>query len=218
VPVHTTVHNALKLAASGPADGAVAAFRARHGLVGKQVVAIGGRLHEQKGVGKLLEILALLAPRFPDLRLLVMGKREVYGGEFAPRAAALGVADRVVPTGWLGPDELALAYAAMDVLVTPSICFDTFGLVNLEAMEHGKPVVATSFGGSREVVVHGETGFIENPFEVAAYAGWIERLLGDPGLAHRMGAAGRQRLHELFTIERLADDYQRVYTGPAVDR
>jgi glycosyltransferase involved in cell wall biosynthesis len=218
VPVHTTVHNALKLAASGPADGAVAAFRARHGLVGKQVVAIGGRLHEQKGVGKLLDMLALLAPRFPDLRLLVMGKREVYDGEFAPLAAALGVADRVVPTGWLGPDELALAYAAMDVLVTPSICFDTFGLVNLEAMEHGKPVVATSFGGSREVVVHGETGYIENPFDVAAYAGWIERLLGDSGLAHRMGAAGRQRLHELFTIERLADDYQRVYTGPAVDR
>jgi glycosyltransferase involved in cell wall biosynthesis len=215
VPVHTTVHNALKLAPTPPAEDAVAAFRARQGLAGKQVLAIGGRLHEQKGVGKLLEMLALLAPKFPDLRLLVMGKREVYDGEFAPRAAALGVADRVVPTGWLGPDELPLAYAATDVFVTPSICFDTFGLVNLEAMEHAKPVVATSFGGSREVVLHGETGFIENPFDVAAYAGWIERLLADPVLAQHMGAAGRRRLEERFTIERLTEDFQRVYAHPA---
>jgi len=213
VPVHTTVHNALKLASVAPNEDAVAAFEGRHGLTGKQVLAIGGRLHEQKGVGKLLEMLALLAPKFPDLRLLVMGKREVYDGEFAPRAAALGVADRVVPTGWLGPDELPLAYAATDVFVTPSICFDTFGLVNLEAMEHAKPVVATSFGGSREVVMHGETGFIENPFDVAAYAGWIERLLVDPALAARMGAAGRLRLEQRFTIERLAADFQRVYAG-----
>ncbi|MEZ6013845.1 MAG: glycosyltransferase family 4 protein [Planctomycetota bacterium] len=212
VPVHATVHNALKLAPARPNDDAVAAFRAQHGLVGKRVLAIGGRLHEQKGVGKLLEMLALLAPDLPDLRLIVMGKREVYDGEFAPRARALGVADRVVPTGWLGPDELPLAYAATDVFVTPSICFDTFGLVNLEAMEHAKPVVATSFGGSREVVLHGETGFIENPFDVAAFAGWIRRLLVEPGLAARLGAAGRARLEARFTIERLTEDFLGVYS------
>ncbi len=212
VPVHATVHNALALAPTRPTDDAVAAFRAKHGLAGMQVVTIGGRLHEQKGVGKLLEMLAVLAPRFPALRLLVMGKREIYDGEFRPLAQALGVADRVVPVGWLGPDELPLAYAATDVFVTPSICFDTFGLVNLEAMEHGKPVVATSFGGSREVVLHGETGFIENPFDVAAYAGWIGRLLANPAEARAMGQRGRQRLLERFTIERLADDFLRVYS------
>jgi len=212
VPVHATVHNALAVAPSPPAPEAVAGFRARHGLTGMQVVTIGGRLHEQKGVGKLLEMLAVLAPRFPALRLLVMGKREIYDGEFQPLAQALGVAERVVPVGWLGPDELPLAYAATDVFVTPSICFDTFGLVNLEAMEHGKPVVATSFGGSREVVLHGETGFIENPFDVAAYAGWVGRLLGNPAEAARMGQRGRQRLLEGFTIERLADDFLRVYS------
>ena len=54
--------------------------------------------------------------------------------------------------------------------MTPSICFDTFGLVSLEAMEMKKPVVATSFGGSKEVIEDGVTGFIENPFDVAAYA------------------------------------------------
>lgn len=216
VPVHATVHNALKLAEARPSADAVAAFRARHGLSDKQVIALGGRLHEQKGVGKLLEMLALLAPEFPALRLVVMGKREVYDAEFAPRAAALGVAERVVPTGWLGPDELPLAYAATDVFVTPSLCFDTFGLVNLEAMEHARPVVATSFGGSREVVVHGETGYIENPFDVPAYAGWIARLLRDPALRQTLGDAGRRRLAGRFSIERLADEFLSLYRTAGV--
>lgn len=211
VPVDRTVHNALAPAAALPAAEAVAAFRERLGLAGKRVLAIGGRLHSQKGVGKLLEMLAVLAPEFPDLRLIVMGKREIYDGEFRAQAASLGVADRVVPTGWLAGEELALAYAAADVFVTPSICFDTFGLVNLEAMEHAKPVVATSFGGSREVVLDGETGFVHNPFDVAGYAERIARLLRDEGLRLRMGRAGRARLQERFTIPRLTDEFLAEY-------
>ena len=185
-----------------------------------QVLAIGGRLHEQKGVGKLLEMMAALRPEFPDLRLIVMGRREVYDGEFRPRAEALGVGDLVVPTGWLGPEELPLAYACADVFVTPSLCFDTFGIVNLEAMEQGRPVVATTFGGSREVVEDGVSGYIANPFDVAAYAARIAALLRDPGLADRMGAAGRSALLErfsrgsaapYFSMERLADEFLEEY-------
>lgn len=210
IRVDRTVHNALAPRPAPPAE-AVEAFRRRHGLEGRRVVAIGGRLHTQKGVGKLLEMLALLAPEFPDLRLLVMGRREVYDREFEARARDLGVADRVVPTGWLGGEELAAAYAATDVFVTPSICFDTFGLVNLEAMEHAKPVVATSFGGSPEVVEDGVTGFVANPFDVARYAERIARLLRDGDLRQRMGQAGRRALDERFRIERLARDYLEEY-------
>lgn len=210
IRVDRTVHNALAPQAV-PSPESVAAFRRRHGLEGARVLAIGGRLHTQKGVGKLLEMLARLAPEFPDVRLLVMGKREVYDTEFEPRARALGVGERVVPTGWLGGDELAAAYAATDVFVTPSICFDTFGLVNLEAMEHAKPVVATSFGGSPEVVEHGVSGFVANPFDVPAYAERIAVLLRDGDLRQRMGAAGRAALESRFRIERLARDYLEEY-------
>ncbi|QDV06798.1 Spore coat protein SA [Planctomycetes bacterium Poly30] len=211
LPVHRTVHNALETADELPSAEALRRFRETHGLVGAQVLAIGGRLHEQKGVGKLLKMLQILAPEFPDLRLIVMGKREIYDDEFEPQAAALGVADRVVPTGWLGPDELPLAYGITDVFVTPSLCFDTFGLVNLEAMEQSKPVVATTFGGSREVVAHGESGFIENPFDVEAYAARIGELLRDPDRARSMGEEGRRRLMEHFTIRRLADEFLEEY-------
>ena len=210
LPVHRTVHNALEFG-DPPGQEAVDAFRARHGLVGMRVLAIGGRLHEQKGVGKLLEMMAALRPEFPDLRLIVMGRREVYDGEFRPRAEALGVGDLVVPTGWLGPEELPLAYACADVFVTPSLCFDTFGIVNLEAMEQGRPVVATTFGGSREVVEDGVSGYIANPFDVAAYAARIAALLRDPELADRMGAAGRSALLERFSMERLADEFLEEY-------
>tara|TARA_R110002073_G_scaffold60620_4_gene152437 strand:- start:17736 stop:18986 length:1251 start_codon:yes stop_codon:yes gene_type:complete len=214
--VHRTVHNALDWADTLPSDADVAAFRRRFGLEGKQVLAIGGRLHSQKGVGKLLEMLRLLRPQFPDVRLIVMGRREIYDSEFAPQAKDLGVADLVVPTDWLNGDELAQAYAAADVFVTPSLCFDTFGLVNLEAMEHAKPVVATSFGGSCEVVEHGVTGFIANPFDLETFAGAIAKLLGDEACRLEMGRQGRLRLESRFGIARLADECLDEYGSPAL--
>ncbi|MEM7306892.1 MAG: glycosyltransferase family 4 protein [Planctomycetota bacterium] len=211
IRVDRTVHNAIELRPALPSPEQVEAFRRQHGLTGKQVITIGGRLHEQKGVLQLLRMLEALAPEFPDLRLLVMGRREIYDDGFAEAARSLGVHGRVVPTGWLDGDELQCAYAATDVFVTPSICFDTFGLVNLEAMEHRKPVVATVFGGSPEVVADGGSGRIANPFEVEGFAEAIAGLLRDPELAARMGEAGYLRLKERFTIQRLTDEFLEEY-------
>lgn len=211
IRVDRTVHNAVRRQEQLPTAEEIAAFRQRFALEGALVIAIGGRLHEQKGVGQLLIMLARLAPRFANLRLLVMGKQDVYQREFEPRARALGIADRVVTTGWLDGAELQAAYAATDVFVTPSICFDTFGLVNLEAMEHGKPVVATEFGGSPEVVEHGVTGFVANPFDVEAFSESIARLLADPELRRAQGEAGRARLAAHFTIPRLGAEFLAEY-------
>ena len=211
IRVDRTIHNALRPDPEVPAEAEVAAFRSRFGLAGKRVLTVAGRLHEQKGVVQLLAVVARLAGEFPDLRLLAMGRTEAWEREFAPAARELGVADRVVTTGWLEGRELRAAYAATDVFATPSICFDTFGLVNLEAMEHGKPVVATLFGGSPEVVSDGRTGFVENPFDVEAFAGRVAELLRDPALCARFGAAGRERLLARFTIDRLAEEYLEEY-------
>ncbi len=211
IRVDRTVHNAIQPQARLPDPDEVDAFRERFGLHGKHVLAIGGRLHEQKGVVHLFRMLSRLRVDFPELRLLVMGHRRVYDGEFAEAARTLGVEDLVVPTDWLDGAELQCAYAAADVFVTPSICFDTFGLVNLEAMEHRKPVVATLFGGSPEVVSDGETGYVENPLDIEAYAGRIGTLLADPELRRRQGEAGYLRLLEHFTVERLTDEYLEEY-------
>ena len=211
IRVDATVHNAIREQERRPSQAELEAFRERFDLGGKQVLAIGGRLHEQKGVLQLFRMLKNLRAEFPALRLLVMGHRKVYDAEFAAHTKSLGVDDLVIPTDWLNGAELQCAYAATDVFVTPSICFDTFGLVNLEAMEHSKPVVATVFGGSQEVVADGLTGFIENPLDPEAFAGKIAELLRDPKRAAEMGAAGYLRLREHFTIERLTDEYLREY-------
>jgi len=211
--VDRTVHNALEPRTQLPSAEEVQRFKAARGLDGCRLIAIGGRLHEQKGVLQLLRMLRLLAPRFPMLRLLVMGKREVYDREFAQQAQELGVAQLVVPTGWLEGPELQQALAAVDVFVTPSICFDTFGMVNLEAMEHAKPVVATVYGGSPEVVLEGVTGFVRNPFQIESFAEAVARLLEDPALAHAMGLAGRTRLVEHFLLPRMAAEYAEEYAA-----
>lgn len=202
IRVDRTLPNALRLQASLPTPEAVAEFRRERGLEGKLLVAIGGRLHEQKGVNQLLAMMKLLRAEFPDVRLLVMGREDFYRTYFEGNARALGVADLVVPTGWLDGEELQCAYAALDVSVYPSICFDTFGMVSLEAMEHRKPVVATEFGGSPEVVEDGVTGAIANPYDIAGFAGRIAELLRDEELRRRRGEAGYRRLLECFTIER----------------
>jgi phosphatidylinositol alpha-1,6-mannosyltransferase len=211
IRVDRTIHNAIRPESAKPSAAEVAAFRRRFGLEGKRVLTIAGRLHEQKGVVQLLRVLARLAPEFPDLCLLAMGRTEAWEREFAPAARTLSVADRVVTTGWLEGAELQAAYAATDVFATPSICFDTFGMVNLEAMDHRKPVVATLFGGSPEVVRDGATGFVENPFDVPAFASRVAELLRDPERAKRMGADGYVRLLQRFTIERLVGEYLDEY-------
>jgi len=116
-----------------------------------------------------------------------------------------------VPTGWLDGRELACAIASLDAMVSPSICFETFGMLNLEAMEHRKPVVTTSFGGCPEVVRHGETGLVANPYDVPAFAEAIAGLLRDPELARRMGEAGYRRLVERFGIPRLTNEFLEEY-------
>ncbi len=205
IRVDGTLPNALRLQERLPTAEAIAEFRRRRGLDGKLLIAIGGRLHEQKGVVQLLKMIALLGDEFPELRLLVMGREDFYRTYFEGHAIELGVADRVVPTGWLDGEELQCAYGATDVSVYPSICFDTFGMVSLEAMEHRKPVVATEFGGCPEVVADGVTGAIANPFDIPAFAEKIAELLRDEELRRTRGEAGYQRLLELFTIERNVD-------------
>jgi len=212
IRVDRTIHNALRLQTEAPSDEAVRAFRAKHRLEGKLLLAIGGRLHALKGILQLFDMLAHLRAEFPQLRLLVMGKSDLYEREFSFAAAERGVADLVVPTGWLDGAELGAAYAALDVLVSPSICLETFGLVNLEAMEHAKPVVATEFGGCKEVVEDGVTGLIASPFRTREFAECIARLLRDPALRRSMGEAGRRRLEARFTIRRLHEEFFEEYS------
>jgi glycosyltransferase involved in cell wall biosynthesis len=212
------VHNAIELDERPVDPTEVRAFRKRIGLDDHPAFAIAGRIHAMKGHLQAVKVLAALTKTVPDARLLVLGKVSDFEKYMLALANELGVRDRIVVTDWLEGEDLRLAYAAADVFVTPSVCLDTFGLVNVEAMNFGKPVVGTIFGGTPEVVEHGVTGYVENPFDIAAFGARVAELLLDREKRETMGAAGLRRLREKFAMPRLAHDFHAIYQEVASPR
>jgi glycosyltransferase involved in cell wall biosynthesis len=98
--------------------------------------------------------------------------------------------------------------AAADVVVCSSH-FESYGMVNVEAMASGKPVVSTNRGGPAETIVHGETGFLVPPGDAAGLARHVIDLLRNPTLRAQMGAAGRSRAESLFSVETTAAQFTR---------
>ena len=208
-----TVFNGLSEACADPEPAAVAALAERLGVTGRPVVLTGGRIDRLKGGLELVEAMAAVVRHVPDVVLLLVG--DALPGFFEEMSAladrnGLG-SERLVHTGWLSGGELQAAYGLADVVVSPSLCFESFGLVNLEAMAAGCPVVASMWGGPSDVVVDGETGFLVNPLQTAVLADRLRRLLQDPAVASRMGAAGRRRVRDVFGLQQQLDAVESIY-------
>jgi glycosyltransferase involved in cell wall biosynthesis len=153
-------------------------------------VLYAGRLSEEKGVLELVEAAA-------GLNLVVAGDGPLR--------------DRVPGAlGMLPHDELLARYRRAAVVVCPSRR-EGFGVACAEAMAHGKPVVATAVGGLLDLVVDGETGLRVPPCDPAALRAALERLLADPALRRRLGAAGRERARERFSWDAATDATLAAY-------
>lgn len=183
---------------------------------GAPLVGLVGRLDHCKGVDVFLRAAAMCRDEFPGARFVVCGG-EVEGQEEVARGAArlageLGLGDAVSFTGWrYGPGDMPEVYAALDVLVSASIWPESFGLVLVEAMATGRPVVATDHGGPREVCAGGETALLVPPRDPRAMADAMLELLRDPPRAAAMGRAGRLRAEQLFDQRRHARELQLLY-------
>ncbi|KAB2639223.1 MAG: glycogen synthase [Verrucomicrobia bacterium] len=185
-----------------------------------------GRITRQKGIIHLVRAIRHMNPDFqivlcagaPDTPEIALEMQ-------AAIAEARGIREEIV---WIEkmvsrPEAIAL-YSGAEVFVCPSI-YEPFGIINLEAMACGTPVVASAVGGIKEVVVNGETGFLvplkqmtESPFEATdpeAFANdlatKVNLLMADPVLASKMGAAGRKRAEELFSWDAIARKTERLY-------
>ncbi len=149
-----------------------------------------GRLHERKGFAVAVDALSHLAPSRPDLRLVV-------AGDGTQRAALEGLdpaaRDRVTMLGAVRNEDLPPISAACDVFVAPNTGGESFGLVLLEAMAAGLPVVASDIPGFDEVVIDGLDGLLVPPGDPAALAAAVARLLDEPETAGRLAEAGRRR-------------------------
>lgn len=155
-------------------------FKKKHNLQGKKVIFFGGRISGLKGVAQVSQALDQIKKKLPEAVLLTAGEKGV---------------------GWLSGDELRAAYTCADVVVVPSVCFDSFPRSNLEAMACQKPVVATQFGGSPEIVQDGVTGFIINPLNTELMSERIIDLLRNPEKARQFGQAGYERVKKHFNLD-----------------
>ena len=179
----------------------------------RPVVLTVGRLTHMKGQWHLIDAVPDLAAHFPGLAVVLLGDGPLRSS-LETRAEALGVSEHVCFAGYR-PDARRLL-AAADVFVLPSR-HEGMPLAALEAMEAGLPVVATRVIGTAEVVDDGVTGALVRPGDPAALGAAVARLLADPGLRRRQGAAGRRRYEARFTRERMAERTAEVYESVLAD-
>jgi glycosyltransferase involved in cell wall biosynthesis len=159
---------------------------------------------------------ARVAERVPAAEFHLVG-----GGPDEGRARALveelGLAPRARFLGRLGPDDVWAAVNRFAVSVLSSL---SEGMPNavLEAMLAARPVVATRVAGMDEVVEHGVTGYLVPPRDAGTLAGAVTQLLEDPGLAARMGAAGRRRALAAHGADRMVEEFLRLWRGLGAER
>jgi glycosyltransferase involved in cell wall biosynthesis len=176
-----------------------------------------GRLVQRKGVRHLIDAIAHVR----EAHLVVIGDGPERTALEA-HARDLEIADRVEIRGRVSDEELRAAYAASDVLVLPSVLdargdTEGLGVVLLEAMSYGVPVVASDIGGITDIVEHEKSGLLVPPGDATQLARALERLMRDPALASRLGSAGRERVRSAFGWMEIMAKWDAVYRGDGGD-
>jgi glycosyltransferase involved in cell wall biosynthesis len=182
------------------------AIRKRHG--GRFLIFALGRHVDYKGYEYLIRALPLV----PQAEL-VLGGRGPLTGSLEQLAGDLGVRERIEFTGRIPEADLPAYYHACDVFCLPSVeQAEAFGIVQLEAMACGKPVVCCELGNAVTWVNQdGKTGLVVPPADVAALAAALDRLRTDAGLRQMLGEQGKRRAAGEFTIEAMARGTLSVY-------
>jgi glycosyltransferase involved in cell wall biosynthesis len=183
---------------------------------GRRRLLAAGRLVERKGLTTAIEALAELGSGM-DAELVVAGgpaaadlPRDPHAAELLARAERLGVADRVHLLGRVPHEELPALYRSADAVVAVPR-YEPFGIVPLEAMASGVPVIASAVGGMLDTVEDGGTGLLVPPDDAPALAAAARRLLDDDRLRAALGHAGRRRAVRGYTWGRVAADTEAVY-------
>lgn len=183
------------------------------------IAGVVGRLDRGKGQEYLLDAAALLEQRGIALHALLVGEetrneRQAYSLALREKAASLGIGGRVHFRPFRA--DIVPAYRAMDAFVLTSLS-ETFGMVTVEALASGLPVVATDSAGTVEIVRDGTTGLLVPPADAPALAGALERLIRDPDRARALGSAAREDAVRRFSHHIQCEGYERIFARIASD-
>jgi D-inositol-3-phosphate glycosyltransferase len=200
--------------------GAISRYEARKRLgiaTEAKVVFYVGRFDPRKGIETLVRAVSNSSWRDDSRLQLIIG-----GGSRPGRSdgiereriegivAEVGIKEKTKFPGRIGDEELPIYYAAADVCVVPSH-YEPFGLVAIEAMASGTPVIASDVGGLQFTVVNEQTGLLAPPKDVEKFARSIERILDDPQWQKQLGINARKRVEEKFSWSGVAAQLDEVY-------
>ena len=170
-----------------------------------------GRLEIVKGVDTLLRAIALARREVAGVSLTIVGDG-TDRQRFQELARTLGLEDIVEFRGWLKPSEVDECRAAAELVAIPSLWPEILGMVGIEAMAAGRPVVASNGGGIPEYVIDDVTGRVVPRHNPQALANVLIEILNDPAAAERMSAAALQHA-ERFRLDPFIDKMELVYYG-----
>ena len=178
---------------------------------GNRNILFVGRKDERKGLRYLVSAFARLRRQRNDLRLVIVGP----GNPDRETARILNEiagshTDAVLNAGAASDDDLPRYYASADVFCSPATGGESFGIVLLEAMAGGAPVVASDIDGYRDLITHEDNGLLSAPRDAEALATAIGQVLDNPGLASRLSVAGRS-FAEKYRWQRVATEVENYY-------
>jgi glycosyltransferase involved in cell wall biosynthesis len=184
--------------------------RQRYGVgQNEKLVLCVGRLVPQKGMEYFIRAIPTIDKQFPEAKYVIVGEgwsRDILESE----ARITGLNNKIRFTGFLSDQAVIDLMTSADVLVVPSI-YEPFGIVALEGMATGVPVVASNVGGLSEVIEHDRTGIFVYPRSPESIAWGIERVLSDPDHAKRLAENAKEKLHKAYSWEAVAMKTVEVY-------
>lgn len=206
------IHDGIELETLQPTY-AKASIRSQLGIP-DDVLLVGevGRVTAAKGYEDFVAAAAIVKKTIPNVTFIGIGGSSkldiVYEQKILNLINSYNLQDSFKLIGYR--DDVSAIMSALDLLVLPSR-LEPFGLVLLEAMAAGKPVIGTKVGGIPEIIEDGVTGLLVPPRSPDDLAQAIISILQDPDLTHRMGATGRERVKARFSLERCVAEVQKIY-------